>query len=76
MKVAQARVLQTACGTPPLLLVDDVFGELDAHRRRALLALLPAGTQKILTTTSLDWAAADEVEGEVWRVEGASLQPA
>jgi len=43
---------------------------------RALLALLPAGTQKILTTTSLDWAGADGVQGEVWRVEGASLQPA
>lgn len=76
LKVAQARVLEAACGTPPLLLVDDVFGELDAHRRRALLALLPAGTQKILTTTSLDWAGADGVQGEVWRVEGASLQPA
>jgi DNA replication and repair protein RecF len=76
LKVAQARVLETACGTPPLLLVDDVFGELDAHRRRALLALLPAGTQTILTTTSLDWVAADGVPGEVWRVEAASLQPA
>ncbi len=76
LKVAQARVLETVCGAPPLLLVDDVFGELDAHRRRALLALLPAGTQKILTTTSLDWAAADGVGGDVWRVEGAALQPA
>ncbi len=75
LKVAQARVLEATCGAPPLLLVDDVFGELDAHRRRALLALLPAGTQKILTTTSLDWAQADGLQGEVWRVEAASLQP-
>ncbi len=76
LKVAQARVLETTCGAPPLLLVDDVFGELDAHRRRALLTLLPVGTQKILTTTSLDWARADGVQGEVWRVEAATLQPA
>lgn len=76
LKVSQARVLETACGAPPLLLADDVFGELDAHRRRALLALLPVGTQKILTTTSLDWAQADGVQGEVWRVEAATLEPA
>lgn len=76
LKVAQARVLETTCGAPPVLLVDDVFGELDAQRRRALLALLPEGTQKILTTTSLDWARADGVRGEVWRVEAATLQPA
>lgn len=76
LKVAQARVLEATCGRPPLLLVDDVFGELDAHRRRALLSLLPTGTQKILTTTSLDWASADGVPGEVWRVETATLQPA
>ena len=73
LKVAQARVLEAACGIPPLLLIDDVFGELDAHRRRALLELLPAGTQKILTTTSLEWASADGVNGDVWRVEGAQV---
>jgi DNA replication and repair protein RecF len=76
LKIAQARVLEAACGTAPLLLIDDVFGELDAHRRRALLSLLPVGTQKILTTTSLDWATDDGVRGAVWRVEGATLQPA
>lgn len=75
LKVAQARVLETACGMPPLLLVDDVFGELDAHRRRALLALLPVGTQKILTTTSLDWVQTDGVKGDIWRVDGATLEP-
>ena len=73
MKVAQARVLEAAAGKPPLLLLDDVFGELDAHRRRALLSLLPAGTQKIITTTNLDWARDEVLVGTVYEVEGAAV---
>ena len=58
---------------PPLLLLDDIFGELDAHRRRALLRLLPSGTQKIITTTSLEWNGDAPQSGKVYQVEGASL---
>jgi DNA replication and repair protein RecF len=36
-------------------LLDDIFGELDPDRRNALLAALPAGAQRIVTTTHLDW---------------------
>jgi DNA replication and repair protein RecF len=42
------RVTQTR-GRPPLLLLDDVFSELDPGRATRLLALLPAG-QALLTT--------------------------
>jgi recombinational DNA repair ATPase RecF len=37
-------------GTPPLLLLDDVFSELDGDRSAALLDSLPAG-QALVTTT-------------------------
>jgi DNA replication and repair protein RecF len=73
MKLAQAQVLEHACGSPPLMLMDDVFGELDAHRRRALLSCLPPGTQKIITTTNLDWADADHLAGRVFGVEEAKF---
>lgn len=73
LKLAQAHVLEKARGTPPLMLIDDVFGELDAHRRRALLACLPPGTQKIITTTHLDWVQADHISGLVHRVEQGKL---
>ncbi len=73
MKLAQAHVLEKARGEAPLMLIDDVFGELDAHRRRALLACLPAGTQKIITTTHLDWVQADHISGLVHRVEQGAL---
>lgn len=68
MKLAQARVLEKARREAPLMLIDDVFGELDAHRRRALLSLLPNGTQKIITTTSLDWAEKDALSGGIYEV--------
>lgn len=75
LKLAQAHVLEHARGEAPLMLIDDVFGELDAHRRRALLACLPQGTQKIITTTTLDWAEADHLGGLVHRVEQGALLP-
>lgn len=73
MKLAQAQVLEHVRGEAPLMLIDDVFGELDAHRRRALLDCLPTGTQKIITTTNLEWADADQLAGRVFRVEQATL---
>lgn len=56
LKLAQARHLEAAQGRPPILLLDDVFGELDAGRRNRLLASLPPAAQAIITTTFLDWA--------------------
>ena len=43
-------VVTEQAGDPPLLLLDDVFSELDTTRREALVAHLPAG-QAVLTTT-------------------------
>ncbi len=49
LRLAAHRVVAVATGTPPVLLLDDVFSELDPGRSDALLAHLPAG-QTILTT--------------------------
>jgi DNA replication and repair protein RecF len=74
LKLAQARVLQEAKGEPPLLLLDDVFGELDAGRRRALLEQLPAGTQAVVTATSADWVGKIP-DADFFSVEAGSFQP-
>ena len=55
LKLGAARLLAEHFTMPPLLLLDDTFGELDVDRRNALLAALPADSQKIITTTHLDW---------------------
>lgn len=53
--LAQSALLQAETGRAPILLMDDIFGELDPARRRALLEMLPADAQVFITTTHLDW---------------------
>ncbi len=59
LKLAQARIFAEETGAGPLLLIDDIFGELDAARRNALLAHLPNDSQKLVTATTLDWRTGD-----------------
>ncbi len=58
LKLGAARLLARHFAAPPVLLLDDIFGELDLDRRAALLAALPAESQKLITTTHLDWMPA------------------
>ena len=58
LRLAQARLIAAQRQSLPLLLLDDIFGELDPVRRNALLQHLPAGAQQIITTTHLEWADA------------------
>lgn len=55
LKLGAAELLKAHFGSPPLLLLDDVFGELDPSRRVALMSALPVGSQKLVTTTNIDW---------------------
>ncbi|MGB8166620.1 MAG: DNA replication and repair protein RecF [Chthoniobacteraceae bacterium] len=55
LKLGAARLLERHFDAPPVLLLDDIFGELDPTRRNALLAALPLTAQKLITTTHLDW---------------------
>jgi DNA replication and repair protein RecF len=51
LRLAVHHVVTGASGSPPVLLLDDVFSELDPERGRALVANLPPG-QTVLTTAS------------------------
>ncbi|MFL6205244.1 MAG: DNA replication/repair protein RecF [Acidimicrobiales bacterium] len=51
LRLASHRVITELTGSPPILLLDDVFSELDPDRSDALLANLPAG-QTVLTSAS------------------------
>lgn len=53
LKIMELQELQHATGAKPLLLLDDVFSELDGARRRALTAYLQQ-YQTFLTTTDAD----------------------
>lgn len=51
LRLASHEVVRRRTDTPPVLLLDDVFSELDVDRSAALLASLPAG-QTILTSAT------------------------
>jgi DNA replication and repair protein RecF len=71
LKVGHARLLESEFGHSPLLLLDDVFGELDTGRRNRLVANLPAGGQRIITTTSLAWLN-DVPTGKLYEIKDDS----
>lgn len=50
LRLATHAVIGASAGAPPVLLLDDVFSELDDDRAAALIAHLPVG-QALLTTT-------------------------
>ena len=72
LKIAQARVLAAAEGAAPLLLIDDIFGELDPSRRNRLLDSLPRESQKLVTATALQWREAP-AEGPVFELRNRQL---
>ena len=52
LRLASHAVVTDVTGTTPVLLLDDVFSELDPKRSASLLAHLPAG-QALLTTAGV-----------------------
>lgn len=53
-KLAELDLLTTQDGRPPLLLLDDVFSELDPDRRAHLVRRIAALPQSFVTTTTAD----------------------
>lgn len=53
-KLAEVQVIREVLGMSPILLLDDVMSELDAHRRHRVLDLVAQVPQAIITTT--DWS--------------------
>jgi DNA replication and repair protein RecF len=49
--LGEADLLAERRGEPPLLLLDDVFSELDSVRGEALVSRLPRGAQALVTAT-------------------------
>ncbi len=78
LKMAQAEYLTGIHGSPPVLLIDDVMGELDAKRRGGLLPLLErahqARGQVFMTATEENWPR--ELAGQVqrWIVKAGALE--
>ncbi|MEA3502582.1 MAG: DNA replication/repair protein RecF, partial [Actinomycetota bacterium] len=69
LRVAAYRVLSTHRPTTPILLLDDVFSELDPSHARGVMSLFDAG-QVLVTTAREDEAPAT---GRRWNVDGRTV---
>jgi DNA replication and repair protein RecF len=77
LKMAQAEYLAELHGSPPVLLIDDVMGELDSKRRTGLLPLLQrsheARGQIFMTATEENWPAELGRDVQRWTVNAGTL---
>jgi len=55
LKCALVEVIEELTDEKPILLLDDVFSELDRHHRKALYSVLHLNTQTIISTTDLSY---------------------
>jgi DNA replication and repair protein RecF len=78
LKMAQAEFLAGIHGSPPLLLIDDVMGELDVKRRSGLLPLLDqarkTGGQVFMTATDENWPHELGKDLQRWEVKNGALR--
>jgi DNA replication and repair protein RecF len=79
LKMAQAEYLTSLHGSPPILLIDDVMGELDLKRRSGLLPLLErshrAQGQVFMTCTEENWPRDLGSDLRRWSVHSGTLRP-
>ena len=52
-KLAEVELFNNEKGTSPILLLDDIFSELDIDKRNKLMKYIPDTVQTIITTTDL-----------------------
>src|SRR5205085_12197774 len=78
LKMAQAEYIIGLHGSPPVLLIDDIMGELDLKRRGGLLPLLQrahhARGQVFMTATEENWPRELGRELQRWQAEGGTLK--
>jgi DNA replication and repair protein RecF len=76
-KLAELELVQASHGRPPLLLLDDVFSELDPERRAHLVRRIGELPQAFVTTTALEDLDPALVEtATTWHVTLGRLEPA
>ncbi len=78
LKMAQAEFLTGIHGSPPILLIDDVMGELDLKRRSGFLPLLEqarkTGGQVFMTCTEANWPRELGQALQHWQVAAGALK--
>lgn len=74
LKLAEIDVFKELTGETPILLLDDIFSELDITKRNRLVKFLNTDVQTIMTTTDLS-EIADEIKNNanIYRIENGEV---
>lgn len=75
LRLAAFELLRHDLGDDPVLILDDVFAELDA-RRRARLAARVADAEQVIITAAVEDDIPDSLEGVVFHVKRGVVAPA
>jgi DNA replication and repair protein RecF len=74
LKLAETAWLRERAGEWPILLLDEVLAELDAGRRRDLLARLNGAEQAIMTTADLGLFTQEfQDRAALWEVSAGTI---
>lgn len=73
-KLAEINVFKEVTGTYPIVLLDDIFSELDIDKRNRLLKFIKPNIQFIITTTDLNNISGKIVEkASIFRLKNGSI---
>ena len=74
LKLAEIDVFDVVCGDKPVLLLDDIFSELDIEKRNKLIKFLDDDVQTIMTTTDLSEINDELVKiANIYKIENGNI---
>lgn len=74
LKLAEIELIHQEVGEYPILLLDDVFSELDENRQNDLIRSIKDKCQTFITTTSIDAIPEETIdEAKIYRVHAGSI---
>lgn len=74
LKLAEVKVFYEVCGEYPVLLLDDLFSELDVLKRNKVISYLNKDIQTVVTTTDLENIDSDFInKANVYKIENGKI---
>ncbi|HZK24489.1 MAG TPA: DNA replication/repair protein RecF [Oscillospiraceae bacterium] len=74
LKLAEIEFIKSETGEFPILLLDDVFSELDSKRRQLLVAAIEGKVQTIITGTAAERLGVLHHDGKLFIVQGGEVR--
>ncbi len=73
LKLAEIEFMKAEIGEYPILLLDDVFSELDSKRQVQLLNIINNKVQTFITTTNLEQFNINEISCNLFKIKNGSI---